>query len=252
MVLVADVGNTNTVVALYEGEELHASWRFKTQRGRTADEHGAILRRFLAPRGSRLRGAAIASVVPPATASLVEACRAYLRLDPLVIGPGIRTGVRILYEDPRELGADRLANAVAAYQCTRGAAIVVDFGTATKFEFVSARGDYVGGAIAPGLGIASEALFSRAARRCPVEREVPGQVVGRTTGEALRAGLLLGHAALVDGMVRRICREQGSPARVIATGGLAARLAPVSETIEEVRPFLTLEGIRILWERNRR
>jgi len=251
MLLVADVGNTNTVLALYWGEKLEASWRFKTERGRTADEHGAILRRFLAARGTRLQGAGIASVVPSATTSLVEACRAYLGVDPLVVGPGIRTGIRILYEDPRELGADRLANAVAAYRYTGTATVVVDFGTATKFEFVSARGEYAGGAIAPGLVIASEALFRRAARVFPVELEVPREVLGRNTSAALRAGLLLGHGALVDGMVRRMCREQRTAARVIATGGLAERLTAVSETIEEIRPFLTLEGVRILWERNR-
>ena len=247
--LAIDVGNTNTVLGIYEGDRLARHWRIETNAARTEDEHAVLVRDLL--RDAHLTGAAMSCVVPALTATFRELCRKYLGLDLLVVAPGIRTGLSIQYETPHTLGSDRLVNAVAAWERTRGAAIVVDFGTATKLEYVTADGVYPGGIICPGVRIASQALFAGAARLSSIELRRPPQTVGRTTAHALQAGILFGHAATVDGLVRRIQREQGATARVIATGGLSSLIVPESETIDEVDEFLTLDGLRILFERNR-
>lgn len=248
-VLAIDVGNTQTVLGVYEGARLVRHWRIETNAARTEDEHAVLVRDLL--RATTLTGAAMSCVVPALTGTFRALCRKYLGLDLLVVAPGIRTGLAMQYETPHTLGSDRLVNAVAAWERTRGAAIVVDFGTATKLEYVTPDGAYPGGVICPGVRIASQALFAHAARLAAVELARPPLTVGRTTAHALQAGILFGHAATVDGLVRRIQREQGVRARVIATGGLAAVIAPESETIEEVDEFLTLDGLRILYERNR-
>lgn len=248
-VLAIDVGNTHTVLGLYEGERLARHWRIETNPARTEDEHAVLLRDLL--RETALDGAAMSCVVPALTATFRALCRRYLGLEPLVVAPGIRTGLSIQYETPHTLGSDRLVNAVAAWERTRGAAIVVDFGTATKIEYVTADGAYPGGVICPGVRIASQALFAGAARLSAIELRRPPATVGRTTAHALQAGILLGHAATVDGLVRRIQREQGVAARVLATGGLASLIAPEAETVDEVDEFLTLDGLRLLHERNR-
>jgi len=249
--LAIDVGNTHTVLGLYEGSTLRHHWRLHTDRGRTADEYGVLVRNLLAAIGSpRIGGVAVSSVVPPLTQVMGELSHRYLGATPLFVGPGVRTGMPILYERPQELGTDRIANAVAAFARTRTTTIVVDLGTATKVEYITARGEYVGGVIAPGLGIASDALFERAARLYRVELTKPPGVVGRNTVHAIQSGLVYGYVALVDGLVTRIQKENHVTARVIATGGFVSLLVPESATIHEVDEFLTLDGLRLIYERN--
>jgi type III pantothenate kinase len=251
MFLAIDVGNTHTVLGLYDGDRLRRHWRLMTDIGRTADEYGFFVRGLLGDYARQVSGIAVASVVPAMTALIDELCRGYLETTPLFVGPGVKTGMPILYDNPREVGADRIVNAIAAYERTHSTTVVVDFGTATTFDYVSERGEYVGGVIAPGLGIASEALFERAAKLYRVELAKPKQVVGRNTVNAIQSGLIYGYVSLVDGLVTRIQKENGVRARVIATGGFASLLATESETIEEVDEFLTLDGLRLIYERNR-
>jgi type III pantothenate kinase len=254
LLCVADVGNTHTVVGVYDGETLVQTWRLRTDRERTTDEWGLNLGALFGMRGvdmGAVTGVAIASVVPPALHSLRRASQRYFRAEPLVVGPGIKTGLPIRYDNPREVGADRVVNAVAAYARFRRACIVVDFGTATTFDCISPKGEYLGGAIAPGLQISLDALVSRAAKLPRVEIGTPAQAIGRNTEEAMQSGILYGYAALTDGLVRRLADEIGGEVAVVATGGLAGTVAAHTATLETVVPDLTLEGLRLIWLRNR-
>jgi type III pantothenate kinase len=250
MFLAIDVGNTQTVLGVYDGSTLQDHWRLRSDRERTADEYGVLIRELLGDRRRSVGGIAVSCVVPPMTRVVETLCRKYLGHAPLVVGPGVRTGMPILYDKPQEVGADRIVNAIAAYERTRATTIIVDFGTATTFDYVSDKGEYVGGVIAPGLGIASDALFERAAKLYPVELAKPKHVVGRNTVQAIQSGLIYGYVSLVDGLVARIQKENKVQARVIATGGFAPLLAPESEAIETVDEFLTLDGLRLIYQRN--
>jgi type III pantothenate kinase len=253
MLLAIDVGNTNTVLGIYRGAELLRHWRLQTMAERTVDEYGVLLQGLFeaASLSPRIDGAILSCVVPPMQNTVEAVSREYLKVDPITVGPGTKTGMPILYDNPKEVGADRIVNAVAAYERTRDTTIVVDFGTATTFDYISAKGEYVGGVITPGPGISLEALYQRAAKLYRVEMAKPPRVVGRNTIHAIQSGIIYGYVAMVDGLVRRIQEENGVTARVLATGGFAQLLAPESETIEEVDEFLTLDGLRILYERNR-
>jgi type III pantothenate kinase len=266
MLLVIDVGNTNTVVGVYtsgpDPARLVGDWRFQTVHGRTADELGILLLELLRFAGidHRAIGHAIVScVVPPALLAIEQMGRKYLGLDVMVVGPGIRTGMPVLYDNPKEVGADRIVNAVAAYERLKTTCIVVDFGTATTFDSVSVKGEYLGGAIAPGIAIAATALFREAAKLPRVELVKPRSVVGKNTVHSMQAGLIYGYVGLVDGIVTRMIAEMGATAgatggarpRVIATGGLAEVIAKESQTVEIVDGQLTIDGLRLLFERNR-
>ncbi|MDB4943077.1 MAG: Pantothenate kinase type CoaX-like [Labilithrix sp.] len=253
MLLAVDVGNTNIVFGLFDGTKLLHQFRVETSRGRTADEYSVILRQLLEMRGvdvAAVKGAIIASVVPALTDPMAELVRRAFGLESLVVGPGIKTGMAILYENPREVGADRIVNGVAAYERFHSGVIVVDFGTATTFDCVSPKGEYLGGVIAPGIQISADALFSRAARLPRVEIAKPPRLVGRNTQHSMQSGIVYGYVGLVDGLVQRLLEELAFPCGVIATGGLARLIAPLSATIKEVDDDLTLSGLRILYERN--
>jgi type III pantothenate kinase len=254
MLLTIDVGNTNITLGLYDGETRRAAWRLATEHERMPDEYGLQLLGLMAHAGfgpPQLTGAVMASVVPPLTSTFRQACTSYLGVDPLVVDAGVKTGVRIRYEDPKAVGADRVADAAAARQLHGTPACVVDFGTATTFDAISAEGDYLGGAIAPGLGIAAEALFQRTAKLPRVDLARPPAAIGRNTVHAIQSGMLFGYAGLVEGMVARFRQELGPGTKVIGTGGLAELIAPETTVIEVVAPWLTLDGLRIIWDLNR-
>jgi type III pantothenate kinase len=255
---VIDVGNTNVSLGIfdYDGDEatLSQHWRIGTHREQTSDEVAISLHALFAQAGRRIdevTDVMISSVVPPLLPIWERVCTKLFETTPLVVGPGIRTGMPVRYENPREVGADRIVNSVAAFDMLGGPVIAVDFGTATTFDCVSAKGEYLGGAIFPGVHVSMEALFERASMLHRVEIARPKSVIGRTTTASLQSGLLFGYAGMVDAMVHRIMDELGPDTRVLATGGLAARIAAETKTIERVEPFLTLEGLRILFEKNR-
>lgn len=255
MLLVMDVGNSNTVLGVYDRTRLLAHWRLTTVRDRTVDEYGVLARNLFSlaaiePRS--IDGLIIASVVPPLNGVLEEMARDYFHLKPLFVEPGIKTGMPILYENPQEVGADRIVNGVAAYERFKAAVIVVDFGTATTFDAISSRGEYLGGAIAPGLSIGAEALFQRAARLPRVDIRRPPRVVGRNTTHSVQSGLFHGYVGLVSGLLGRMRDEMGEPVRSIGTGGLAAPLeAELRSLLDDLDPNLTLEGLRLIYDRNR-
>jgi type III pantothenate kinase len=255
MLLVMDVGNTNTVLGVYEGTRLVAHWRLTTVRDRTVDEYGILARTLLslaAIEVSAIDDMIVASVVPPLNSVLESMARSYFSLKPLWVEPGVKTGMPILYENPQEVGADRIVNGVAAFERYKSAVIVADFGTATTFDAISAKGEYLGGAIAPGLSISAEALFERAARLPRVDIRRPPKVIGRNTTHSLQAGLFHGYIALVQGILERMREEMGGTVRSIGTGGLVIALeADLKSVLDDLDPNLTLEGLRIIHERNR-
>jgi type III pantothenate kinase len=253
MLLAIDVGNTETVVGVFRDEELAWRWRMATVPDRTADELALLFGGFLQQQelsfDRNVTGVVLSSVVPSATQALREMVRRYFRFQPVVVEPGVKTGVPVLTDNPKEVGADRIVNALAAFTAYGGPCVVVDFGTATTFDCVSDRGEYVGGVIAPGLQVAARALFEHTARLPLVELVAPPTAIGKNTVESVQSGLIYGYAALIDGMVERISKELGHPT-VVATGGLAPVVIEECRTIDHHEPWLTLEGLRLVFEKN--
>lgn len=253
--LAVDIGNTNIVLGVFVGNRLRGSWRVSTSLSKTSDEYGILLLDLFGQKAEhpvRPGGVILSSVVPPLTPIFVEMVRRYFHTEPLLVDGGMDTGLVNRYEPPRDVGADRIVNAVAAYERFGGPVIIVDFGTATTFCAVSRKGEYLGGAITPGITISAEALFQRASKLPKVELIKPGSVVGKDTVSSLQAGMVYGYAGMVDAMVTRMKAELGGSPRVVATGGQARLILSEARTIKEVRPFLTLEGLYLLYERNRR
>lgn len=255
MLLAIDIGNTNLVAGLFQGDTLVHTFRTSTGRSKTQDEHAALLAQLLTLRGvqpSSVSACIVASVVPPATDVVTAAVETIIGTKPLVVGgPGLKTGIEIRYDNPREVGADRIVNAVAARNRTKGAVVVVDFGTATTFDCVSAQGQYIGGVIVPGVQVSLDGLLARAAKLSRIELAEPPQVIGRNTAHAMQSGIVHGYASLVDGLLAKITAEMGGTCLTIATGGLAERICAHTQLVQEICPDLTLQGLRLIYRLNR-
>ncbi len=253
MLLAIDVGNTNIMLGAYRSEKLERCWRISTNRNQTEDEYGVIIRNLFQQSGLQaecIHGMIISSVVPSLRFPLVKMAEKYFKVSPLIVGPGIKTGLNILYDNPREIGADRVVNAVAGIDLYGGPLIIVDFGTATTFCAISENGDYLGGSIAPGVAISTEALFEKAAKLPRVEIVKPNRIIGKDTITSIQIGIYYGFVGQVDGIVRRMIKEFAEKPFVVATGGLASLIIKESETIDEVNPFLTLAGLRVIYNKN--